>query len=226
MATDLRRRAASSPARSHARSTGSDAPPGATKSANVPTATPTNSASGATTPASATNTEKKDAAPRARRQASAASIAAATSPNTAPANDDAATRSSAEPARRDGVCSSNAAGAVSVVMILVRERMASIVHLEQAIQRQVCVPLRRRQARVTEHFLDGPEIGAALEHVRRTRVSERMRVKIRSAGAERAVTMGELLNPADSDSTATPSDEQRRRIEPARLGVGERVAHA
>jgi hypothetical protein len=52
--------------------------------------------------------------------------------------------------------------------------MKSIIYCPQSRFVHVRVNLRRRQIRMTQHELDGPKIRAAIEQVRRKRMSEDM----------------------------------------------------
>ena len=99
--------------------------------------------------------------------------------------------------------------------------MALIVHLEEPIQREMRVTLGRRQARMAEHFLDSPEVGATLEHVRSTRMTERVRMQIRTARAERPIAVHELLDPAHGHAMPEPPDEERGRLEEPAFRVPE-----
>ncbi len=59
-----------------------------------------------------------------------------------------------------GVGASSSARPTSVVMAVVGERVTAIVDLEQPIQGEMRVPLGRREARVSEHFLNRAEVRA------------------------------------------------------------------
>src|SRR5690606_30548398 len=55
-------------------------------------------------------------------------------------------------------------------------RMRSIVDVGQMLEVKVGVDLRRRQARVAEQLLDGAQISARLEQMRRERMPQHMRM--------------------------------------------------
>src|SRR4051794_34502507 len=57
-----------------------------------------------------------------------------------------------------------------------RVRMRLKVQLAPSPIGYVRVELRRRQVGVSKHFLNGPEVGAALEEMRRERVAQEVRV--------------------------------------------------
>ena len=59
----------------------------------------------------------------------------------------------------------------SIVSCGPRERMRGVVDPHEVLDRHVRVALRRRERSVPEHLLDGAEIRAPAEHVRRTRVT-------------------------------------------------------
>ena len=65
-----------------------------------------------------------------------------------------------------------------------RARVKAIVDRAQPRLEHVRVDLRRRQIGVAEHHLDGAQVGAALEQVRRERVAQHVRAeRARQAGA-------------------------------------------
>ena len=53
--------------------------------------------------------------------------------------------------------------------------MRLAVHADQLCRVHVGVALRRAEARVAEQLLDGAQIGAALQQVRRKRMTQRVR---------------------------------------------------
>ena len=55
--------------------------------------------------------------------------------------------------------------------------MRAVVHPSQAAGVDVAVDLRRRQRAVAEQLLDGAEVGAALQEMRRECVAEAMRMR-------------------------------------------------
>src|SRR5688572_20276614 len=82
------------------------------------------------------------------------------------------------------------------------ERMGLVVDRQQAIERHVRVALRGRQARMAEQLLDHAQVRAAFEQMRRAGVAQRVGVQVGASGAERAVTLHELLHPAHADAAA------------------------
>ena len=52
--------------------------------------------------------------------------------------------------------------------------MRLVVNCGQLIQIQVRVPLRRRQARMTQHLLDDPQVSAAVKQMRRKGMAQSM----------------------------------------------------
>ena len=63
-------------------------------------------------------------------------------------------------------------------LCLARERMRPFVDLEQSIDADVRVALRRRQAGVAEELLDRAQVGAGVEQMRRAGVAERVGVQV------------------------------------------------
>src|SRR5256885_1826578 len=53
--------------------------------------------------------------------------------------------------------------------------MILLVHLPKVLAVHMRVDLRRRNVGMPEHFLDGAQIGAAFEQMRRERMAKRMR---------------------------------------------------
>jgi len=56
--------------------------------------------------------------------------------------------------------------------------MELVVHGPEARLQHVRVYLCRRQIGMSKHHLDGPEIGAAIEEVRRERMPQHVRTKV------------------------------------------------
>ena len=54
--------------------------------------------------------------------------------------------------------------------------MRRVVNLRQILKVEMGVNLRRRNARVTEHLLHRAQVAARLQHVRRERVAQGMRM--------------------------------------------------
>ena len=72
--------------------------------------------------------------------------------------------------------------------------MRLVVDLDQLLHRNVCINLRRRQARVAQQFLYVTQVCATVEQVRRERMSQRVRTDVVHPRADPNV----LLNhPAD-----------------------------
>src|SRR4051794_7790705 len=74
-----------------------------------------------------------------------------------------------------------------------RERMAAVVDLEQALDRQVRVALRGRQALMPQKLLDHPQIRPALQHVRRAHVAQRVGMQVRATQGLRPVSPHQVL---------------------------------
>ena len=87
--------------------------------------------------------------------------------------------------------------------------MRRVVDAHQVIDRHVGVALRRRERRVAEDLLDRAQIGPAVEHVRRARVAERVRMQIGAARAERAVALHEHLHGAHGEPLPARREEER-----------------
>src|SRR5205085_12089912 len=66
--------------------------------------------------------------------------------------------------------------AAQAVLHLLRPRMPFAVDLQQALELEMRVLLRRAERAVTEQLLDGAQVGAALEKMGRERVAQRVRV--------------------------------------------------
>ncbi len=107
-----------------------------------------------------------------------------------------------------------------------RERVSGVVDLEQVLGRNMGVALRRRERGVAQELLDRAQIRAAVEQVRRARVTERMRMKIGSTGTERAVFVDEQLHGPNAEPPAARRNEDRPRIHGARLRMLQRRADA
>src|SRR5688572_14017482 len=74
---------------------------------------------------------------------------------------------------------------------------------------------------MTEELLNHAQIGAALEHVCRTRVAQRVRMQVAAPRAESSILAHEVLDLADAEATAVAPEQQRARILRARLRVTE-----
>jgi len=97
------------------------------------------------------------------------------------------------------------------------------VHLAAPAIRDVRVALRRSEIRVPEHLLDGTEVGAALEQVRREGVSEQMGVDPRRL---EPCLVGELSQDEECAGTrqwaATCVQEQLGPVASVEMGTTER----
>src|SRR5262245_58885660 len=123
-----------------------DRPRGATKSPKAPTPMPTTRASGATTPASAMASGKKETS-RWLANAKPASIREATSPVAEAASIDAAMRAGTVVVTLEfGAGELGPSLPASLVMVAACERMAAVVDFEQAIEGEMRVSLRCREA--------------------------------------------------------------------------------
>ena len=71
-------------------------------------------------------------------------------------------------------------------------RMKSVVDGSQPGFEDVGVNLRRRQIRVSEHHLDGPEIGAAIEQMGRERMPQHVRADVAANPRLHPVLLEEL----------------------------------
>ena len=56
-----------------------------------------------------------------------------------------------------------------------RQRVRRLDHILQALARNMRVNLRRRNIRMTQHYLDAAEIRAALDKMRRKSVAQHVR---------------------------------------------------
>ena len=83
--------------------------------------------------------------------------------------------------------------------------MMLLVHLIQAVQRQVRVHLRRRNVGMTKNGLHRTQIGAILHHVRRATVPQHMGTGVTSRFHRRGIY--DLPHSLASDSLCSPCDE-------------------
>jgi len=56
--------------------------------------------------------------------------------------------------------------------------MRLVIHTQQVLGGKLGVPLRGRQALVSEQFLNGAQVGAFFQHVRAKGMTQRMRVNV------------------------------------------------
>src|SRR5438132_6902599 len=102
--------------------------------------------------------------------------------------------------------------------------MRRVVHLQEMRDGDVRVTLRRRERGVAEHLLDGTKVGAAVEHVRRAGVPQRVRVEIRASRAREPPLADEQLDRTRPEAAPARRYEQGAAIEEARPRMGERGA--
>ena len=74
--------------------------------------------------------------------------------------------------------------------------MGAVVHRHQIRQRNLRVFLRGRQPRVAQQFLNGPQIGAIGQQMRRIRMTEAVRVERSIARDHPRVEFDDLPRPA------------------------------
>src|SRR5262245_38023437 len=102
-------------------------------------------------------------------------------------------------------------------------RVGLVVRLHETAEVDVGVALRRREARVAEELLDGAQVRARAEEMRRERVTERVRRRLRHAAARHDVSLHQARDaPAGQAAAAhVPEDGPvRRRL----TGLGARAA--
>src|SRR5688572_354690 len=91
--------------------------------------------------------------------------------------------------------------------------METIVDLPQPGFEHMCVDLRRREVGVAEHGLDGAEVGAALEQVRRERVTQDVRAEMTAHTGGESVLLQQLPEPEAGEPCSTAGvDEQPRTL--------------
>src|SRR5262249_56463866 len=87
--------------------------------------------------------------------------------------------------------------------------MSAVVHPAQPLAVDVAVRLRRRQRAVSEQLLDRPQIGTALEQMRRERVAQSMRMREHPANRRRVEPPSAR---GDEERVLGAADEVRTRI--------------
>src|SRR5947207_14521424 len=87
--------------------------------------------------------------------------------------------------------------------------MRFAIHVEQLRGVDVRVALRRADARVAEKLLNGAQIGAALQQVRRERMPQRVRTDPRARAARGDVTPHEAIDAAHGEPRAAVVHKQR-----------------
>ena len=90
--------------------------------------------------------------------------------------------------------------------------MEAIVNRPQPRFEHVRVDLRRRQIGMTEHQLNGAEIGAALEQMRRERMPQYVRAERRGETGPAAVLLEDLPETDAAERTAARVDEKRKKV--------------
>src|SRR5580765_4219700 len=88
-------------------------------------------------------------------------------------------------------------------------RVRFSVDVEQLRRVDVRVSLRRAQTRVAEELLDGAQVGAALQEVRRERVPERVRADAEPRTGGRHVAPYEPIDAPRAERGAAIVDEER-----------------
>src|SRR5262245_47808258 len=90
-------------------------------------------------------------------------------------------------------------------------RVGTIVGLHEPAQIDVRVALRRRQARVAEHLLDGAQVGAAAEEVRGEGVAERVRGGLGGGAGDEDVALEIARHAPRGEAAAARVPEDRPR---------------
>ncbi|MCU1469821.1 MAG: family metallopeptidase [Glaciihabitans sp.] len=88
-------------------------------------------------------------------------------------------------------------------------RVGAVVALLEALGRDMRIQLRRSEARMPEHLLDGAQVGAAIQQVGRGSVAQRMRPGGSGAGDLSEQARDELINRATVDAFAAGAEEER-----------------
>src|SRR5262245_17293486 len=88
-------------------------------------------------------------------------------------------------------------------------RVRLSVHVDELCGVDVCVALRRAQARVTEQLLNGAQVGAALQQMRGKRMTKRMRTDAQAAAAQRHIAPHQAVYAPAAQARAAIVDEQR-----------------
>jgi hypothetical protein len=100
--------------------------------------------------------------------------------------------------------------------------MGLFVDRPETLDGDVRVDLRRREVRVPEQLLDGAEIGAAVEEVRREAVPQRVRRGAAAdAGLERACRRCGRASASSGGRRAVQEEGLARARPPRALGIGE-----
>src|SRR5690606_27053190 len=87
--------------------------------------------------------------------------------------------------------------------------MRSIVDVGEMLEVKMRIDLRRRQARVAEQLLDGAQIPARLEQMRRERVAQHVRMDPDRHAAPPGPSVDPCLDRALAEPRAAPADEKR-----------------
>ena len=86
--------------------------------------------------------------------------------------------------------------------------MGLAVDVDQLRGIDVGVALHGAQPGVSQQLLDGPQVGAALQQVRRKRMSERVRADAQARAALRDISAQEAIHAAASEARPPVVDEQ------------------
>ena len=122
----------------------------------------------------------------------------------APCRDGCGSSSCADSGRRPAAIG-RAAGSLAP-----RARMGSVVDLREMAEVELGVDLRRRDVGVAEQLLHRAQVAARLQHMRRERVAQHVRVDVcRHAGGDRA-RLQARAHLARRQSRAAAADEERR----------------
>src|SRR6185369_9324191 len=87
--------------------------------------------------------------------------------------------------------------------------MRLVVDLDQLLHRNVCVNLRRRETRVAQQLLDVAQVCAAVEQVRRKRMSESVWTDVVHPRADAYVLLHHPADRASSNSRSLVIQKQR-----------------
>ena len=88
-------------------------------------------------------------------------------------------------------------------------RMRLVVHLHHMLHRELRVALRGREPLVAQHFLDGAQVGAFLQHVRAKSVPQGMRMNVGRQSARHRNLLHDAPDAARGQPRAAQVDEQR-----------------
>src|SRR5687768_9625799 len=92
--------------------------------------------------------------------------------------------------------------------LTIRTRVGLAIHVDQLRRIDVRIPLGGADARVAEQLLDGAQVGAALQEMRRERMTQRMRADAALSGELRHVFAQQTIDTAPREPRAAEIDEQ------------------